>query len=121
MTEPIASTSKLDEETPVDANSNGSAQSHAAGPVGTDDNPNMHFDTTAGKWIYENPETGQELEWNIAANAWLPVVDEDVLQAQQAAYKVEGVDDSVSWARVGNTYNQLKVFPDACRSNSSSR
>ncbi|KAL7006819.1 hypothetical protein EMMF5_003705 [Cystobasidiomycetes sp. EMM_F5] len=94
MTEPIASTSKLDEETPVDANSNGSAQSHAAGPVGTDDNPNMHFDTTAGKWIYENPETGQELEWNIAANAWLPVVDEDVLQAQQAAYKVEGVDDS---------------------------
>ena len=61
----------------------------------TSDNPNMHFDTQSGKWIFENPDTGEELEWNIAANAWMPVVDDEVLAAQQAAYAVDGVDESV--------------------------
>lgn len=58
----------------------------------------MHFDVQSGKWFYENAETGQEFEWNAVANAWVPIVEEDVLQAQQAAYSVQGVDESVSLA-----------------------
>lgn len=57
---------------------------------------NMHFDTTTGKWMYENTETGQEFEWNTAANAWVPVADEEELKKQQAAYSVAGVDEEVS-------------------------
>ena len=73
----------------------GASTTSSASTTMTSDNPNMHFDTQSGKWIFENPETGEELEWNIAANAWMPVVDDEVLAAQQAAYAVDGVDESV--------------------------
>ncbi|CAD6567680.1 MAG: hypothetical protein TREMPRED_003819 [Tremellales sp. Tagirdzhanova-0007] len=52
----------------------------------------VHFDKTAGKWQYEDDETGQEYEWT--GQAWIPLVDETLLKAQQAAYSVEGVDES---------------------------
>lgn len=58
--------------------------------------PDMHLDTTTGKWMFENPETGEEFEWNEVANAWLPVVDDESVKRQQAAYAVQGVDESVS-------------------------
>ena len=55
----------------------------------------MHFDTTSGKWMYEDLATGQEYEWNTVANAWVPVADEEELKKQQAAYSIAGVDESV--------------------------
>lgn len=62
---------------------------------------NMHYDVQGNKWIFENPETGEEMEWNEAANAWVPVLDEEVVKAQQAAYSVAGVDEAVSQTKPG--------------------
>jgi hypothetical protein len=36
--------------------------------------PNVHFDTATGKWTFESPETGEELEFDDRAKAWVPVV-----------------------------------------------
>jgi hypothetical protein len=68
----------------------------APGGSGMGAPPEMHLDTTTGKWMFENPQTGEEFEWNEAANAWLPVVDDDLIKKQQAAYSVAGVDEEVS-------------------------
>jgi len=61
---------------------------------------NMHFDTTTGKWMYEDAETGQEYEWNVQANAWALAMSEEMVEAQQKAYSVAGVDEAVSVVRV---------------------
>lgn len=57
--------------------------------------PNMHRELETGRWLYENPETGEEYEWNTAANAWMAVMSEEERKAQQQAYSVNGVDESV--------------------------
>lgn len=66
------------------------------GRSGMGNPPDMHLDTQTGKWMFEDPQTGQEFEWNEAANAWLPVVEDDLIKQQQAAYSVQGVDETVS-------------------------
>lgn len=63
--------------------------------------PDMHLDTQTGKWMFEDPKTGQEFEWNQVANAWLPVVEDDLIKLQQAAYSVKGVDEEVSYIILG--------------------
>lgn len=84
------------------ASGTGDASSSTAGPgaqpgrSGMGNPPDMHLDTTTGKWMFEDPQTGQEFEWNEAANAWLPVVEDDLIKQQQAAYSVQGVDETVS-------------------------
>jgi len=37
--------------------------------------PRVSFDKTAGKWQYEDEETGQEFEFNEHAKTWLPLVN----------------------------------------------
>jgi len=75
-----------------------------------DQDPRVHFDKIAGKWQYEDEDTEQEYEWT--GQIWIPLVctkdicerhihisdqvDEELWKAQQAAYSVEGVDESVS-------------------------
>ena len=84
------------EDSAIGSSSNGGleeAQSAKAEQMNA--HPNMHFDTQAGKWMFEDAETGQEYEWNTTANAWLPVMDEEMLEAQQKAYSVQGVDETV--------------------------
>ncbi|KAJ9105238.1 hypothetical protein QFC21_001603 [Naganishia friedmannii] len=56
--------------------------------------PRVHFDQTAGKWQYEDDVTGQDFEWNEPGQAWMPVISDDLIRAQQAAYSVEGVDEN---------------------------
>ncbi|WVR09154.1 hypothetical protein IAU60_006216 [Kwoniella sp. DSM 27419] len=56
-----------------------------------DQDPRVHFDKTASKWQYED-EDGTEFEWT--GQAWIPLIDEELLKAQQAAYAVAGVDES---------------------------
>ena len=95
-------TEQLQAQSTAGSSSNGgggSAGVRGSGPGGAEGlaaHPNMHYDTQAGKWMYENAETGQEYEWNTTANAWLPVLDGDMLEAQQKAYSVQGVDEAVS-------------------------
>ncbi|POY75486.1 hypothetical protein BMF94_1388 [Rhodotorula taiwanensis] len=54
--------------------------------------PEPYFDRQAGKWMVEDP-SGAELEWDTARNAWVPVLSDEVVKAQQAAYSVAGVDE----------------------------
>ncbi|KAL1406055.1 hypothetical protein Q8F55_007738 [Vanrija albida] len=57
-----------------------------------EEDPRVHFDKTSGKWQYEDEQTGSEYEWN--GQAWLPILDQSLIQAQQAAYSVQGVDEN---------------------------
>ncbi|BEJ14760.1 hypothetical protein CspHIS471_0405270 [Cutaneotrichosporon sp. HIS471] len=56
--------------------------------------PRAHVDKTTGKWQYEDEETGQEYEWT--GKAWIPLLDDDLIKAQQSAYAVAGVDENES-------------------------
>ncbi|KAH9931139.1 uncharacterized protein BXZ73DRAFT_101723 [Epithele typhae] len=56
------------------------------------DDPRVHYDRNAGTWRFEQDD-GSELEYDGAKGAWVPVLDEDLLKAQQAAYSVAGVDE----------------------------
>ncbi|WRT68944.1 uncharacterized protein IL334_005926 [Kwoniella shivajii] len=56
-----------------------------------EEDPRVHFDKTAGKWQYEDDD-GTEYEWT--GQAWIPLIDEELWKAQQAAYSVAGVDES---------------------------
>ncbi|WVF65672.1 hypothetical protein IAT40_000403 [Kwoniella sp. CBS 6097] len=56
-----------------------------------EEDPRVHFDKTAGKWQYEDDD-GTEYEWS--GQAWIPLIDEELWKAQQAAYAVAGVDEN---------------------------
>ncbi|GAA5896335.1 hypothetical protein JCM5296_002948 [Sporobolomyces johnsonii] len=80
----------------MSAPSTSTAPSTAPSATPTDDDhpaPEPYFDQQAGKWMVETPD-GNELEWDQARGAWVPVVDDELLKAQQAAYAVQGVDES---------------------------
>ncbi|KIR58226.1 HIV Tat-specific factor 1 [Cryptococcus bacillisporus CA1873] len=51
----------------------------------------VSFDQVSGKWQYEDDD-GTEHEWN--GTAWIPIIDDELVKAQQAAYSVPGVDES---------------------------
>ncbi|KIM30446.1 hypothetical protein M408DRAFT_328039 [Serendipita vermifera MAFF 305830] len=55
--------------------------------------PRIHFNTVSGKWEIEDDD-GNEMEWDPIKNAWIPIVDEELLRQQQAVYSVEGVDEN---------------------------
>ncbi|MBW0519588.1 hypothetical protein O181_059303 [Austropuccinia psidii MF-1] len=61
------------------------------GPSSLD--PRVHFDKTTGKWHFEDDD-GREYEWMEAKHAWVPLLEESLWAAQQAAYKVDGVDEN---------------------------
>ncbi|KZT10623.1 uncharacterized protein LAESUDRAFT_671961 [Laetiporus sulphureus 93-53] len=63
------------------------------------EDPRVHFDRAAGAWRFENDD-GSELEYDAAKGAWVPVLDEDLVKAQQAAYSVAGVDEETPAAPV---------------------
>ncbi|GAA5865513.1 hypothetical protein JCM1840_001424 [Sporobolomyces johnsonii] len=80
----------------MSAPSTSTAPSTAPSATPTDDEhpaPEPYFDQQAGKWMVETPD-GNELEWDQARGGWVPVVDDELLKAQQAAYAVQGVDES---------------------------
>lgn len=54
----------------------------------------VYFDQQNRTWRCE--VEGEEIEWDSFTRAWIPVVDEDTIRKQQAAYSVEGVDEEVS-------------------------
>ena len=73
----------------------GSTSSAGNGAAAFADDPRIHYNQVSSKWEFEGDD-GKEYEWDGGRNSWMPIVDEDLLAAQQAAYKVEGVDESVS-------------------------
>lgn len=58
----------------------------------------IYFDRQSGHWRCEI-EGGngiEEVEWDAEKRAWIPVLDDEIVRAQQAAYSIEGVDEEVS-------------------------
>lgn len=73
------------------AGSSGAAQAAAFA-----EDPRVHFDRASGTWRLENDD-GSELEYDSVKGVWVPVVDEELVKAQQAAYSVAGVDEEVCY------------------------
>ncbi|GAA5930120.1 U2 snRNP complex subunit CUS2 [Sporobolomyces koalae] len=76
---------------PLPSTSSGPSSSATEGAATSTSEP--YFDTTAQKWMVETAQ-GTELEWDQTRNAWVPLVDEDLVKKQQAAYSVQGVDET---------------------------
>ncbi|KAI5808840.1 hypothetical protein DFH27DRAFT_509922 [Peziza echinospora] len=55
--------------------------------------PRVSFSRISAKWTLE-ADDGSEYEYDEALRRWIPVLDESLLEKQQAAYAVAGVDES---------------------------
>ncbi|KAG8213798.1 hypothetical protein J3R82DRAFT_10510 [Butyriboletus roseoflavus] len=75
------------------------------------DDDRVHFSKETGTWRFEQ-EDGAELEYDTAKSQWLPVVDEDLLRKQQAAYSVAGVDEETPAAPVLKRVNKKRKEPE---------
>ncbi|CAE6417292.1 unnamed protein product [Rhizoctonia solani] len=74
-------------------------QAHARLQAQFASDPRIHFSRETGAWHYE-ADDGREMQWDATKNAWLEVVDDELVKAQQAAYAVEGVDEETPAAPV---------------------
>ncbi|EGG05191.1 uncharacterized protein MELLADRAFT_48926 [Melampsora larici-populina 98AG31] len=54
--------------------------------------PRIHFDQTNNRWEFE-ADDGKEYEWIEAAQSWVPIIDQSLWTAQQAAYNLHGHPD----------------------------
>jgi HIV Tat-specific factor 1 len=91
------------------------APTFGPGGVGDTDfasDPRLHFSKESNSWLFEDNE-GNEMEWDMSKSAWVPVascfgilatslfslhacqLDEEIVQSQQAAYSLPGVDENV--------------------------
>ncbi|KAF8552527.1 hypothetical protein OG21DRAFT_1511389 [Imleria badia] len=71
----------------------------------------VHFAKETATWRFEQ-EDGTELEYDTTKSQWLPVVDEDLLRKQQAAYSVAGVDEETPAAPVLKRANKKRKEPE---------
>ncbi|RHZ69679.1 hypothetical protein CDV55_108065 [Aspergillus turcosus] len=62
-------------------------------PAEFDSDPRISFSKLDNKFILET-EDGQEFEYDTVFKRWIPTVDDDLLQQQQEAYKIQGVDEN---------------------------
>lgn len=64
--------------------------------------PRVEFNTATAHYEYEDGATGETFEWiegEGGKGVWLPVLSEEQVRAQQAAYSVKGVDEEVGGGR----------------------
>ncbi|KAK1232303.1 hypothetical protein PQX77_004554 [Marasmius sp. AFHP31] len=73
--------------------------------------PRVYFDKESNTWRYEEDD-GTEMEYAASKGAWVPVVDEDLLKRQQAAYSVSGVDEDAPAAPVLARENKKRKVQD---------
>ncbi|KAH7914131.1 hypothetical protein BJ138DRAFT_1123787 [Hygrophoropsis aurantiaca] len=73
--------------------------------------PRIHFSKESGTWRLEE-EDGSELEYDSAKGKWVPLVDEDLVKKQQAAYSVAGVDEEAPAAPVLARANKKRKEPE---------
>ncbi|KAI8988932.1 hypothetical protein BDB01DRAFT_757675 [Pilobolus umbonatus] len=57
--------------------------------------PRMSLNEQTGKWSYVG-EDGVSYEYDTALNAWFPMFDEKLMEAQASVYAIEGVDENVT-------------------------
>ncbi|KAF8829254.1 hypothetical protein F5051DRAFT_320328 [Lentinula edodes] len=91
---------------PVAAGSSASAQAAA---FSTDQR--IYFSKESNTWRYEE-EDGAEMEFDAVKGLWVPLIDEDLVKAQQAAYSIAGVDESTPAAPVLRRENKKRKEPE---------
>ncbi|KAL4074048.1 hypothetical protein V8B97DRAFT_1865601 [Scleroderma yunnanense] len=75
------------------------------------DDERIHFSKETETWRLEQ-EDGTELEYDAAKGTWVPVVDDDLIKKQQAAYSVPGVDEEAPAAPVLKRANKKRKEPE---------
>ncbi|KAH9978651.1 splicing factor u2af-associated protein 2 [Lactifluus volemus] len=75
-----------------------------------EDDPRVHLDKLSGQWRLEDGDS--EFEYDPLKAVWIPVVDEDLIRKQQAAYSVDGVDEETPAAPVLARTNKKRKDPE---------
>ncbi|PAV18990.1 splicing factor u2af-associated 2 [Pyrrhoderma noxium] len=73
--------------------------------------PRIHFSTVTRRWAFEDDD-GNEWEYDANKGAWIQVIDEELLQKQQAVYSVAGVDEETPAAPVLKRQNKKRKVPE---------
>ncbi|KAJ9202084.1 hypothetical protein DTO207G8_37 [Paecilomyces variotii] len=81
-----------DERAPVPAPDQAPTADFPRDPEEFDSDPRISFSKLDNKFILET-EDGQEFEYDTALKRWVQTVDDELLEQQRQAYKVEGVDE----------------------------
>jgi HIV Tat-specific factor 1 len=92
---------------PPSAAAGSSAEAQAAAFA---DDPRIYFSKDTNTWRLEEDD-GTELEYDATNGAWFPLVDEDLMKSQQAAYSVAGVDEEMPAAPVLARANKKRKEP----------
>ncbi|KAJ7045509.1 hypothetical protein C8F04DRAFT_1065051 [Mycena alexandri] len=87
----------------------GSSAQALADTFASDDR--IYLEKTSNTWRYEE-EDGTEMEYDAAKAIWVPLVDEDLVKRQQAAYSVAGVDEETPAAPVLARENKKRKEPE---------
>ncbi|KAJ2922717.1 hypothetical protein H1R20_g14345, partial [Candolleomyces eurysporus] len=93
---------------PPSAAAGSSAEAQAAAFA---DDPRVYFNKSTNTWRLEQDDE-TELEYDSVKGAWVPVLDEDLLKRQQAAYSVAGVDEETPAAPVLKRENKKRKVED---------
>ncbi|KAL1862157.1 hypothetical protein Plec18170_000981 [Paecilomyces lecythidis] len=81
-----------DERAPAPAPNQAPTADFPRDPEDFDSDPRISFSKLDNKFILET-EDGQEFEYDTALKRWVQTVDDELLEQQRQAYKVEGVDE----------------------------
>jgi HIV Tat-specific factor 1 len=73
--------------------------------------PRVYFSKETNTWRYEQDD-GSELEYDTSTGQWIPLIDDDLISKQQAAYSVAGVDENVPAAPILARENKKRKQPD---------
>ncbi|KAF8658269.1 hypothetical protein AX16_002045 [Volvariella volvacea WC 439] len=84
------------------------------------DDPRIYFNKSSGTWRFE-ADDGTEMEYDDAKGSWMPLVDEDLLKQQQAAYSVAGVDELMPAAPVLARESKKRKEPDTATTSNYNR
>lgn len=83
----------------------------APAPAAGQQHLNMYFSKETNTWRVEQ-EDGTELEYDATKGSWVPLVDEDLVKRQQAAYSIAGVDEEAPVAPVLARENKKRKKPE---------
>ncbi|KAF9531610.1 hypothetical protein CPB83DRAFT_848456 [Crepidotus variabilis] len=83
------------------------------------DDPRIYFSKESNTWRFEQDD-GTELEFDSAKSIWTPVVDDDLVTQQQAAYSMAGVDENTPAAPVLKRENKKRKVEDFTSATSTS-
>ncbi|KAF5393527.1 hypothetical protein D9757_000573 [Collybiopsis confluens] len=71
----------------------------------------VYLDKETNTWRYEEDD-GSEMEFDATKGLWVPLIDDELVKAQQAAYSISGVDESTPAAPVLKREGKKRKEPE---------